>query len=178
MSNGCLKLFVTYISCTSGYKTFLYCKIYELHSGVKFQFLHSLEALHFGRKLRWKIQNMSSSCEKYKIMYNLLILFIDFFRTRYFKIRSVIWKKESLNSWKLGSWDLLMEFSTKINLLCLLYSTAQRCCLLHLNQNCWLKTFLRTLILMTQVSLYLFSLLPLIWNSVIVLLPQRWLKRS
>ena len=35
----------------------------------------------------------------------------------------------------------------------------QRCCLLHLiKQNCLLKTFLRTLILTTWVSLYLFSL--------------------
>ena len=39
----------------------------------------------------------------------------------------------------------------------------QRCCLLHLiKQNCLLKTFLKTPILMTQVSLYLFSLLELI----------------
>ena len=45
----------------------------------------------------------------------------------------------------------------------LIYSTARRCCLLHLEKpNCLLKTFLRTLILMTQVSLYLFSLLELI----------------
>ena len=36
---------------------------------------------------------------------------------------------------------------------------AWRCCPLHLiKQNCLLKTFLRTLILITQVSLYLFSL--------------------
>ena len=36
---------------------------------------------------------------------------------------------------------------------------AWRCCFLHLiKQNCLLKTFLRTLILITQVSLYLFSL--------------------
>ena len=34
---------------------------------------------------------------------------------------------------------------------------AQRCCLVHLiKQNCFLKTFLRTLILITRVSLYLF----------------------
>ena len=40
---------------------------------------------------------------------------------------------------------------------------AQRCCLLYLiKQNCFLKNFLRTLILMTQVSLYLFALLELI----------------
>ena len=51
--------------------------------------------------------------------------------------------------------ELLIVFSTKVNLLyLLLYSTAWRCCLLHLiKQNCLLKTFLRTLILMTQVSL-------------------------
>ena len=64
--------------------------------------------------------------------------------------------------------ELLMVFPTKVNLLYLRYSTAQRCCLLHLvKQNCFLKTFLRTLILMTQVSLYLFSLLELIWNCII-----------
>ena len=52
---------------------------------------------------------------------------------------------------------LLIVFSTKLNLLYLLYSMAWRCCLLHLiKQNFMLKTFLRTLILMTQVSLYLF----------------------
>ena len=36
-------------------------------------------------------------------------------------------------------------------------------------QNCLLKTFLRTLFLMTQVSPYLFSLLELIRNCVILL---------
>ena len=41
-------------------------------------------------------------------------------------------------------------------------SMARKCCLLHLiKQNCLLKTFLRTLILMTQVSLYLLFLLEL-----------------
>ena len=41
------------------------------------------------------------------------------------------------------SGELLMLFSTKTNLLYLLYSTAWRCCLLHLiKQNCLLKTFL------------------------------------
>ena len=59
--------------------------------------------------------------------------------------------------------ELPIVFSTKVNLLYLLYSTVQRCCLLQLiKQNCLLKTFLRTLILMTQVSLYLFSFLELI----------------
>ena len=64
----------------------------------------------------------------------------------------------------LGTFDELPTvFSTKANLLYLLYSTARRCCILHLiRQNSLLQTFLRTLILMTQVSLYLFSLLELI----------------
>ena len=58
---------------------------------------------------------------------------------------------------------LLIVFSTKVNLLYLLNSPAWRCCLLHLiKQNCLLKTFLITLIMMTWVSLYLFYLLELI----------------
>ena len=58
---------------------------------------------------------------------------------------------------------LLIVFSTKVNLLYLLYSMGRRCCLLHLiKQNCLLTTFLRTLILMTHVSLYFFSLIELI----------------
>ena len=58
---------------------------------------------------------------------------------------------------------LLAVFSTKVNLLYLLYSTDWRCCLLHLiKQNYLLKTFPRTQVLMTLVSLYLFSLLELI----------------
>ena len=59
--------------------------------------------------------------------------------------------------------ELLIVFSTKVNLLYLLYSTARRCCLLLLiKQNCLLKTLLRTLILMAQVYLYLCFLLELI----------------
>ena len=58
---------------------------------------------------------------------------------------------------------LLIVFSTKVNLLYLLYSTDRRCCLPHLiKQNYLLKTFPRTQILMILVSLYLFSLLELI----------------
>ena len=58
---------------------------------------------------------------------------------------------------------LLIVFLTKVNLLYLLYSTDRRCCLLHLiKQNYLLKTFPRAQILMTLVSLYLFSLLELI----------------
>ena len=53
----------------------------------------------------------------------------------------------------LGSFgELPVVFSTKVNLLYLLYSTARRCCLLNLiKQNYFLKTFLRTLNLTTQV---------------------------
>ena len=53
--------------------------------------------------------------------------------------------------------ELPIVFSTKVNLLYLLYSTNQSCYLLHLiKQNCLLKAFVKTLILMTQVSLYPF----------------------
>ena len=62
--------------------------------------------------------------------------------------------------------DLLIVFSTKLNLPYLLYSAALGCCLLHLiKQNCLLKTFLGTLIFMTWVSLYLFSVLELSYSS-------------
>ena len=48
------------------------------------------------------------------------------------------------------SGELLIVFSKKVNLLYLLYSTARRCCLLHLiKRNCLLKNFLIGLILMT-----------------------------
>ena len=72
-------------------------------------------------------------------------------------------RKESITSQKLGSRDFWQIANSVLNLLYLLYSTGQRFCLLHLmKQICLLKTFLRTLILMAQVSLYLFSLLELI----------------
>ena len=52
--------------------------------------------------------------------------------------------------------ELLIVFSTKVKLLYLLYSMAKRFCLLYLiKQNCMLKTFLRTLILMSWISPYL-----------------------
>ena len=52
--------------------------------------------------------------------------------------------------------ELLIVFSTKVNVLYLLYPAAWKCYLLHLiKQNCLTKTFLRTLILMTVGSLYL-----------------------
>ena len=55
-------------------------------------------------------------------------------------------------------WQCLYSDLNKGKFVYLLYSMTQRCCLLHLiKQNYLLKTFLRTLILMTRVSLYLFS---------------------
>ena len=48
--------------------------------------------------------------------------------------------------------ELSVVFSTKVDLLYLPYSVTQRCCLLYvIKQNCLLKTFLRTLILIIQV---------------------------
>ena len=63
--------------------------------------------------------------------------------------------------------ELLIVFSTKVNMLYLLYSTDRRRCLLHLIKQYLLKTFPRTQILMTLVSLYLFSILELIRNCII-----------
>ena len=69
--------------------------------------------------------------------------------------------------------ELPIVFSTKVNLLYLLFSMAQSCCLLHLiNRNYLLNNFLKTLILMTQVSFYLFSLLELILNYMISVTPK------
>ena len=71
-------------------------------------------------------------------------------------------RKESGNL-ALGAFgELLIVFSTKVNLPYLRCSTAWRCCPLHLiKENCLPKTSLGTLILSTQVSLHLFSLLEL-----------------
>ena len=69
--------------------------------------------------------------------------------------------------------------SAKVNLIYLFYSMAWRCYLLHLiNQNCLLKYFLGTLILMIQVSFYLFSLLELIWSSVIIMSLPSWIQKA
>ena len=79
--------------------------------------------------------------------------------------------KESITFQKLGSWDFWqIVFSTKVNLLYLLYSMDWRCCLLHLiKQNYLLNAFPRTQIVTTLLSLYLFSLLELIRNCIIFL---------
>ena len=69
--------------------------------------------------------------------------------------------------------ELLIVFLTKVSLLYLLYSMVQRCCLLPLiKENSLLETFLKTLILMTSVSLCLFSILELIWHYIIFLTPK------
>ena len=74
--------------------------------------------------------------------------------------------KESINSQKLGSrdfWQIANSVINKCKSAIPPLFNGQKCCLLHLiKQNCLLKTFLITLILMTQVSFYLFSLLELI----------------
>ena len=70
---------------------------------------------------------------------------------------------ESITSQQLGLRNFCWIANRKVNLLYLIYLTTLRCCIWHLiKQNCLLKTFVRTLILMTQVSLYLFSLLEVI----------------
>ena len=75
--------------------------------------------------------------------------------------------KESITSQNLGSQDFWQIASS---VLYFFFLTARMCCLLHLiKQNCLLETFLRILILMTQVSLNMFSLLELILNCIIFL---------
>ena len=71
--------------------------------------------------------------------------------------------KESITFQKLVSQDFwwiansVLKEGKSAYLVC---SMTRRCCLLHLiKQNCLLKIFVRTLILMTQVSFYLFSFL-------------------
>ena len=62
---------------------------------------------------------------------------------------------------------LLIVFSTKVNLLHLLYYTVQRCCLLQLMmQNCLPKNFSNN---SNQISLDPFSRLELIWNCIMFL---------
>ena len=74
--------------------------------------------------------------------------------------------KESITCQKLGFWDFWQIANSVLNKgksAIPLLINKPRCCLLHLiKQNYLVKTFPRTLILMTLVSLYLFSLLELI----------------
>ena len=77
--------------------------------------------------------------------------------------------KEFITSQKLGSWDFCQIANSVVNkgksVILSVFTDPQRCNLLHLiKQNCLPKTFLRTLVLVTRVSPYMFSLLELIWN--------------
>ena len=79
--------------------------------------------------------------------------------------------KEYITSEKLGSWDF-WQISNKVlskgkSAMPSLFNAPEVLSSTYLiKQNCLLKTFLRTPILMTQVSLYMFSLLELIWNCI------------
>ena len=68
------------------------------------------------------------------------------------------------------SGELLIVFSTKVNLLYLLYSMVQWCCLLHLiKQNCLLKTKLRTLIFSgTNFKVHTVSVTPKMVKEIIM----------
>ena len=59
--------------------------------------------------------------------------------------------------------EWVIVFSTKVNLLYLLYSTARRCCLLHLIKQNFPEDLLKTPILMTTY-LFVFFLLELIFE--------------
>ena len=72
-----------------------------------------------------------------------------------------------MTSQELGSRDFCQIANIVLNkgksVILLVFTDPQRCSLLHLiKQNCLLETFLRTLVLVTRVSLYMFSLLELI----------------
>ena len=73
--------------------------------------------------------------------------------------------------------ELPIVFSTKGNLLYLLYSMAWRCYLLHqIKQNCLLTTFLITL-LISQIFFYLFFLLELIWECIFFSVTHKLVKK-
>ena len=64
--------------------------------------------------------------------------------------------------------ELLIVFSTKVNLLYLLYSTARRCCLLHLiKQNSLLKNHLPVFPSRTNLKLHNISVTPKMVKKVI-----------
>ena len=129
--------------------------LYCCHNSSKSLFLFESESTEF--ECNVKVRQASNRCKRV---------------LEAAKLEYATKKKESIPSQKLGSrdfWRIANSVLNMVNLLYLLYSTARRCCLLQLiKQNCLLKTFLRSLILMTRVSLYLLFLLELI----------RWLKRS
>ena len=78
--------------------------------------------------------------------------------------------KEFITSQKLDFWRIASSVLNKVKSAIPPLFNDPECCLLHLiRQNCLLNTFPKTLILMTLVSLYLFSLLELIRNCIIFL---------
>ena len=81
--------------------------------------------------------------------------------------------KESITSQKLGSWDFWRIANNVLNkdkpAILPLFNSLEGLSSTSDKQNCLPKTFLRTLVLITLVSLYLFSLLELIWNCIIFL---------
>ena len=81
--------------------------------------------------------------------------------------------KETITSQKLNSrdfWRIANSVLSKGNSPILSLFNDPEVLFLHLiKQKCLLNTFLRSLILMTQVSLYLFTLLEIIWNWIIFL---------
>ena len=74
-------------------------------------------------------------------------------------------------------WWIINSVSTKVSVLFFLYIIVVRYCLLHLiRQRFLLKSFLTTIILLTQLSLYLLYLLGLMWNWEVSLQLLRWLR--
>ena len=76
------------------------------------------------------------------------------------KLAYMLIKQKSLSlsrNLALRTYGKLLVFSTKINLLYLLYLTTQRCCLLHLiKQNCLLRTFKDSNLYESSISLPVF----------------------
>ena len=93
-----------------------------------------------------KFKQASNHCKRFLKLPNLLILMKQKILSlpRNFVVRTF--------------GKLLIVFATKVDPLYLLYSTSYRCCLLHrIKKNWLLKTFLRTIILMSKVSFACFS---------------------
>ena len=88
----------------------------------------------------------------------------------------ILIKQKIISSQKLdsGRFDKLLIVFPNVNLLYLLFLMFLTCFLLHLiRQNCLMKSFLRTYIIMNQVSLYLLSSLEPNCNCIIFLwLPE------
>ena len=79
----------------------------------------------------------------------LLLLLVNFVSGSRLELLYISLRSQALRTFG----EFLIVFLTKVNLLYLSYWTARRYCLLHLiKQNYLLTTFVRTLILMTRVS--------------------------